>query len=71
MPNALAVYIRHCAKYQSTEDAIICSTERKKERKDNTIPLINVTHADAIMISSFLSFIAKNYFKCRWGNAHV
>ena len=55
MPKQEPAYIKVCAKYQSTELSMWYE-ERKKDKKERTMPLASVISAEAIIIFSLMSF---------------
>lgn len=61
MPKQEPAYMSVCAKYQSTELSMWYD-ERKKDKKERTIPLASVISAEAIIIFSLMSFFILGNF---------
>ena len=68
MPKQEPAYIKVCAKYQRTELSMWYE-ERKKDKKERTIPLASVVSAEAIMSFSLMSFFILRKF-CVTGFHH-
>ena len=61
MPKQLPAYISVCAKYHSTLLSMWYD-DRKKDKKERTIPLASVISAEAIIIFSLMSFFISIIF---------
>ena len=68
MPKQDPAYMSVCAKYHSTELSMWYE-DRKKDKKERTIPLASVVSAEAIMSFSLMSFFILRKF-CVTGSHH-
>ena len=68
MPKQDPAYIKVCAKYHKTLLSMRYE-ERKKDKKERTIPLASVISAEAIIIFSLMSFFILRKF-CVTGSHH-
>lgn len=68
MPKQEPAYMSVCAKYQRTELSMWYE-ERKKDKKERTMPLASVISAEAIIIFSLMSFFILRKF-CVTGSHH-
>jgi hypothetical protein len=60
MPKQDPAYINVCAKYHNTELSMWYE-DKKKDKKDKTIPLASVVSAEMTIIFSLMSFFITHY----------